>query len=312
MHGLDARLASSARRRRMLITLDDVRAAGGTQDHVKRRLGSGRWLRMDDGVYLVNGAPTDWATRELASVLAAGDGALASHLAAARLWERPTFGHTGLELSIPRGRRYRRDGVRTHESTDLDRCRTVIREGVPTTDMDRTALDLARYIGVQRLTKVIEGSRRDGLVTWSSLISILARHARRGRPGIRRLRAVILANAHREEVTDADVELLVLGLLTGAGLPEPVLHHRVFEGERFVAEVDMAYPELMVAIECDGDVHLVDEVRERDLPRQNDLILRGWAVLRFSKARVLRRPETIVAEVRQARADALARRRGAA
>ncbi len=59
-------------------------------------------------------------------------------------------------------------------------------------------------------------------------------------------------------------------------------------------------------------IHLFDEVRERDLPRQNDLVLRGWAVLRFSKARVLRRPESIVAEVRQARADALTRRSGAA
>ena len=86
-----------------------------------------------------------------------------------------------------------------------------------------------------------------------------------------RLRRVIAANAHREEITDSDFELLVLALLVEHGLPEPVLHHRIFDGSRFVAEVDLAYPELRIAIELDGKVHLEPEVRERDLPRQNDL-----------------------------------------
>jgi hypothetical protein len=311
MSDLDRRLAFVARRQRQLITASDVAAVGGAPHHCDRRVAGGRWQRIEPGVFLLAGAPLDWTTRQLAAVLAAGESATTSHLAGARAWGWPGFGRAGLELSLPRGHRYRRPDVRCHESTDLERCRIVRREGLPVTDPDRTLLDIARYVGEQRLTRTVEAARRQGHVTWSSLISTLARHARRGRPGIRRLRAVILANAHREEVTDTDVELLVLGLLTGAGLPEPVLHHRVFEGERFVAEVDMAYPELMVAIECDGDIHLFDEVRERDLPRQNDLILRGWAVLRFSKARVLRRPETIVAEVREARRVALAARRAA-
>jgi very-short-patch-repair endonuclease len=111
---------------------------------------------------------------------------------------------------------------------------------------------------------------------------------------------VILAGAHRDEVTDTDVELLVLSLLASAGLPEPVIHHRVLDGGRFVAEVDLAYPQWKIAIECDGDVHLRSDVRERDLPRQNDLVLSGWTVLRFSRARVWTRPESIVAEVRAA------------
>ena len=161
-------------------------------------------------------------------------------------------------------------------------------------------LDLGRYLGIPRLERAIEAGRRDGLVDWASLISTLAEHGRRGRHGTRRLRNVILANAHRNEITDADTELLVLGLLRDAGLPEPVLHHRVLDGDRFVAEVDLAYPRWRIAIECDGDVHLLGEVRERDLPRQNDLVLLGWTVLRFSYDRVRARPTSVVAEVRHA------------
>lgn len=287
----------------MLITTGDVRAAGGNLANVDRRVAGGRWTRVDRGVHLVAGAPFDWTTRQLAAVLAAGEGAAASHLAAARIWQLGGFSTAGVELSIPRGRRYRRVGVRTHESTDLDRCRIMRREGVPVTDPDRTLLDLGRYVGWRRLARVAEGARRAELVTWSSLIGMLARHARRGRPGVRCLRSVILSGAHREEVTDSDVELLVLGLLTEAGLPEPVLHHEVHEGERFVAEIDLAYPQWKVALECDGDVHLLPEVRERDLPRQNDLVLAGWTVLRFSRDRVWSRPEAIVAETLAAVAD---------
>jgi hypothetical protein len=297
---LDRQLAIIASRQRMLLTLDDVHTCGGGREHVRARVQAGRWETVDDGVYRIAGAPMDWETRLLAGVLAARPGAAASHLAAARLWGIAGYSRAMPELSIPRGRRYRRPDVRSHESTDLDRCRIVERNGVPVTDADRTVLDLGRYVGVSRLTRSVEDARRRGLVTWSSLISVLARHARKGRHGTRRLRAVILQNAHREEITDADMELLVLGLLVEAGLPEPELHHRVHDGTRFVAEVDLAYPQWKVAIECDGGVHLQEQVRDADLEKQNDLILLGWTVLRFGFNRTRARPEQVVREVRAA------------
>lgn len=304
MSDLDRRLAPVAARQRLLITLADVRAAGGTHDHARRREAGGRWVRVERGVYLLAGAELDWATRQAALALAAGEGAATSHLAAARVLGRPGFGRSGHELTIPRGRTFRRPGVRTHESTDLDRCRVVVRDGIPVTDPDRTMLDLGRYLGPRRLARTIEGARRDGLVDWSSLIRTLARHARQGRHGVRRLREVILADAGREAITDTDVELLVLALLREFGLPEPVVHHHVYDGERFVAEVDLAYPDAKVAIECDGDVHLLEEVHERDLPRQNDLVLLGWTVLRFTSDAVRQHPFAVVREVREALAAA--------
>jgi len=187
-----------------------------------------------------------------------------------------------------------------HTSTDLDRCERVVVDGVPVTDVARTLLDIGRLVGDRRLLRAIEWARREGKVDWPTLISTLARHARRGRPGIRRLRRVIVANVERDEITDSDFELLVLALIAEAGLPTPVLHHRVLDGERFVAEVDLAYPALQIAIELDGRVHLDAEVHERDLARQNDLVLAGWTVLRFSYERYRRRPEQVVAEIRAA------------
>ena len=114
------------------------------------------------------------------------------------------------------------------------------------------------------------------------------------------MRRVISENAHREEITDSDFELLMLALMREVGLPEPDLHLRIFDGDRFVAEVDLGYPILRIAIELDGSIHLDEAVRERDLPRQNDLILLGWTVLRFTWKRFTNRPDLVVAEIRAA------------
>lgn len=298
--GLDRALAEVAGSQRMLLTQADVLAAGGTASHIHRRVASGRWQRLFPEVYVIAGAPMDWTTKLLAAVLTSGPGSAASHLAAARLWGIPGYTKAGIEVSTRRGHMRRRRDIRQHESTDLDRCRIVERDGVPVTDPGRTILDLGRYVGEKRLHRAVEDLRRRGLVSWSTLIEVLAAHARKGRHGVVRLRTVILLNAHREEITDTDMELLVLALIREAGLPEPVLHHRIFDGERFVAEVDMAYPELKIAIECDGSAHLDEEVRDVDLPRQNDLVLLGWTVLRFSYRRVQEHPEAVVAEIRDA------------
>jgi hypothetical protein len=162
-------------------------------------------------------------------------------------------------------------------------------------------LDLARRLSDRRLLRAIESARRDKLTTWSELVACLARHARCGRPGITRLRRVISDNVHREEITDSDFELLVLVLLVERGLPEPVLHHVVRDGNgRFLAEVDLAFPEHKIAIELDGGDHLDRDVFERDRPRQNELVLAGWTVLRFTWDAYRSGPDALVAAVRLA------------
>lgn len=307
MPSLDARLADRARRQHMLITLVDVRGEGGSLHHVHARVGAGRWRKVETGVYLINGAPFDWPARVQATTLAAGEEARVSHFAAARALGLPGFENAPVEVSVPRGQHFRRPGCRVHESTDLDRCRTVVRDGLRITDADRTILDLARYLGVRRLAKVIEDALRLGLVTRGSLFDTLVRHARQGRHGIRRLRAVLVGDTDRP-ITDTEAERLTLVAPRMAGLPEPVLHHRVeTDTGRFVAEVDFAYPQWKIAIEVVGSIHDLPEVRDRDAPRHNDLEIEGWLVLVFRNEVVRDRPDRVVRDVRDAIASRSAR-----
>ena len=75
-----------------------------------------------------------------------------------------------------------------------------------------------------------------------------------------------------------------------------------------IAEIDLAYPHLKIAIELDGKVHQADDVFERDRPRQNRIALEGWIILRFTWATFRDRTDEIVREVRAAIRAATARR----
>jgi len=64
----------------------------------------------------------------------------------------------------------------------------------------------------------------------------------------------------------------------------------------FVARLDLAWPQLKVAVEYDGEHHRAREQYSRDLDRHNRLRLLGWTVIQVD-AELLRRPERLVALV---------------
>jgi very-short-patch-repair endonuclease len=276
----DATIADLAREQHGLVTVGQLREAGGSRRDLERRVLGGQLERVNHHVYRMRSAPPTWESSVLAGVLAAGPLAAASHLTAAALWDLDGFARRGRpELSIQRGPKHRPSDVRCHQSTDLDRCSLVARDGIPTTDLSRTLLDLGRYFGVGRLSRIVESARRThGL----ELIHTLLRHARQGRHGIRRLRAVIDILGDRSEVTDSEFEMLVLSLLAEHGLPKPVLHHRVQAGEVLVAELDLAWPERMVAVELHGQHHRESPVWEADQVKIVELNALGWTVLPFT------------------------------
>lgn len=94
--------------------------------------------------------------------------------------------------------------------------------------------------------------------------------------------------------------------LIDAGLPEPDLAFDVYESGIRIACVDMAYPELKIAIEYEGEHHLRDTDQwNRDIARYEALEAAGWHVIRVTKAELFEAPGRLAARVRRA----IARRR---
>jgi very-short-patch-repair endonuclease len=299
MEARDAAAVRQAARQHGLVTAAQLAELGMSRAAVRRRVRSGRWTEVEPRVVRVAGSPATWESDVLARVLGAGAGAVASHRTAGVLWGLDGCRPGAPELTIPRGRQYRRPGVRVHQSTDLALVRPVLRRGIPTTPVARTLLDLGAVLPPSQVHLALDSARRHRLTDWDALLTTLTGHARRGRDGVGVLRAILDDHFGEVAATDSGFERLVVTLLVGAGLPAPVLQHEVVVGGRRY-RLDLSYPDAGVAIELDGLDHLRHDVFESDRPRQNSVVLAGWTVLRFTWRQYRDTPDRIVADVRRA------------
>ncbi len=301
----DDEIAAIAITQHSLFTLADVRAVGGTKHHANTRCHAGRWENPYPGVYRISGVPWTYEARVLAAVMGAGKRARASHFCACRL-HGIGFNTAGIELTVPRGRRCFSEGITVHTSTDLARSDEDFRvHGIPVTDPDRTLLDVARRLRPVAFGKAVESGRRLELVTWSSLVSCLTAHARRGRPGVQNLRSLIATGTANDEVTDTDSELLALSLFREFGFPEPVLQHRIWSPQgQLLAEMDFAYLDRLVNFEINGSIHLLPEVIRKDDERDHMLRQMGWTIRRIWWEIPVRQPDEFIRIVRSTLRDA--------
>ncbi len=100
-------------------------------------------------------------------------------------------------------------------------------------------------------------------------------------PGSRRVRdALSRAREGVESPKETETRLLIVA----DGLPEPVVQHEIHENGLFIARSDMAYPELKIAIEYEGDGHRTSRDQwRRDIQRQRELEDHGWIVIRVTQ-----------------------------
>lgn len=293
--GIDARLARVASRRHGLITLADVRDAGGDRNLAHRRVARGLWVRLHPGVYRVAAAPETPVGRLCAAVLAGGPGAVASHRSAAWLWGL-TEAPPPLEVTVPRGRRYRPRGVVTHESTDLHLAAPTVIAGVPVTGLTRTLVDLGAVTGRAAVTDALDAARRLHGTGWEDLWHTVTIHSRRGRPGVGTARRILTDLGGELALTGSRFERLVERLLVASGLTPPVLQHPVRVGWRRYL-LDLAWPPERVAVELDGAHHRSERAFQGDRVRQNRLELAGWTILRYTWRQYRDEPHRLVSEV---------------
>lgn len=101
--------------------------------------------------------------------------------------------------------------------------------------------------------------------------------------------------------TESRFETRFHRLLRKAGLPLPTRQVEIFDGDRFIARVDFAYPVQKVVIEADGWLyHFGRKPSNRDGSKGNDLWLLGWIVLRFTTEDLRDRPDEVIEMVREA------------
>jgi hypothetical protein len=273
----DAALAAVASRQHGVFSAAQAIELGLSWRRIHTGAVAGRWVRLHGGVYRIAGAPHTWHTGVIAGCF--GGDALASHRSAAVLWGLDGFRQGRVEITRRRGTNFRAPGIRSHESLDLHLAEGTVRQGIPTTGLARTLVDLGAVVRVEAVERAIDDAVRRGLVDLPTLWSTLAAHSRRGRRGVGALRKV-LDERTPLGATDSWFEHTFVKALGTTPLPPPVLQHEITDDRGFVARVDLAWPSRMVAVELDGKAfHLNAEAFERDAAKRNRLRLAGWLVL---------------------------------
>lgn len=311
MSSIDALLAPTAATQHGLLTRGQVLAGGGTDSIIRRRLESGRWERVGHGVYAIAGCPWTWRRRLLALVLVLHPAAVASHRSGAKLLAVGGDGDPPFEISVPPGHAPRplpavpqatgtTPALIVHESTDLHWSTPVLIDGIPTTPPLRLAVDLGSVVPFERYRIAMNRLITDHGVSWIDLERQYRRHSVQGRNGCGALRDLIDLHHETTGASDELVEALCADLLVGAGLEPPVHQHPVQRPDGTMAYFDLAYPELRIAIETEGRIHLREDVHERDHARRNQLLIGGWLVLHFTYYDVTRRPQYVIDTVRAA------------
>jgi predicted transcriptional regulator of viral defense system len=275
------RIAAAAAGQHGLITTADLRRCGFSSSATSRWVRLGRIERIAPCVYRLASAPSTWHQRALAGVLAGPETTVLSHRAAAALHGMRGFHRDLIEVTSNRWRRARPPEVRVHESLVLPARDLVVVDGIPTTDRVRTIIDLGAVSHPFKIGLALDEERRRGTVTMQSVASRLEELAVQGRNGIRSVRDLLEARAGERLATTA-FEQLFLDIVDRFGLPRPEHQWRVVD-DGFVAVLDFAYPDRLIAIEADSEkFHLDLSAFHHDRTRQNRLTLLGWSFLRFT------------------------------
>src|SRR3954471_24785513 len=138
---LDQRLAVVAARQEATFTDDQALAIGFTRRMIRRRVIAGRWHRKHHAVLTLAGSPATWRQAVFAAWLAAGNDAVVSGLAAARIHGLVT-GKPRPEITVPRHRRVRLNGADIHRATLLHEADIVETAGLRVTTPTKTVIDL--------------------------------------------------------------------------------------------------------------------------------------------------------------------------
>ena len=119
-------------------------------------------------------------------------------------------GETLAEVTCPRWRRARHDGLLVHETTALsDRDMTAV-DGIPVTTIERTILDLAAVCSSFTVDLAIDSAIRRQLTNVDKLCAMLRRVGKRGRKGTKTLRRLLADRDSQYTPTESEREQMLL------------------------------------------------------------------------------------------------------
>jgi very-short-patch-repair endonuclease len=273
-----------------------ARAAGLVTPDVLR---GPRFLRLFPDTYITapDDGPPDLKLRSHAAYrYVEGKGVLSGYSAAEILGASCGRRDAPAEVTVPHRGQRSRSGLLVHR-TSLHPGEIIEVKGLKVTTPLRTAYDLARrgdlvegVVAVDRLANV-HRFEPDLLLNFS------ARYR-----GLRGNELVPRVLAYVDRRSGSPMETRLRMLIVQAGLPKPEVQWVVQdEHTRTAVWLDLAWPDLMIGIEYEGERHTEPDRVLRDVGRYTGLVDKGWRIYRYTKLEILRRQDLTVDQLTRAR-----------
>jgi hypothetical protein len=229
---------------------------------VRRALERGEMLRVAHGV--TTPADAFRAASESVRHRARVEGVLAvsrpglivSHASAVVMHDLPWFGSFPERVTVTDTSRERAQRLRFADKVPARgrHVGTVVVDGIETTDLTTTAIDVALRADRGHALVVLDAVLRRGVERRALVAELESRSTRRG---VQRAMALLeIADGRIESVGESLTSLVMHDI----GLPRPQLQHEFVENDRVVARADFWFPEHGVVVEFDGLVKYRNEL----------------------------------------------------
>jgi hypothetical protein len=280
-----------------IIRLDQALESGLTARMVKRRVACGEWQQESRAVYRI--IDMDRPLDRARAAVAALPGAVASHETAAKLHTVPRVNSDAVVVTVHARTTHSFPGVAVRRTLDLAESHITVIDGLPTTTIPRTIIDLAADLHPRHVEAIVDDLVLDRRLCMEELDTLVRSVARRGKPGSTHLRAIVDSRLESGIPSASKLERLGLALLLAADLPRPVTEYSPSWNPTI--RFDAAYPGERIAIEWDSKRwHGNDRSFQADRTRDRISLLHGWRVFRFTWSDVAERPDDVSRTIRTA------------
>jgi very-short-patch-repair endonuclease len=287
----DVEASRIAAGQKTLLTSEELMSCGLGEGAVAYRLKNGRLHVVFRGVYSFGCGELPLYGRELAGLLACGDGSFVSHRSAAFVWGLMDRAPAEVEVSVAERGCRSREGLRVHRVQGIDRRELRRREDLWVSSPARVCLEIAA-VSPPELPGVIDEGLARRLLTKREIEAVMGRH--HGQRGTARL-AAILGDDSAMTITRSEAEKAMLKLIRDGRLPEPEVNVRLGP-----YKPDFMWRSHHLIVELDSyTFHGGPRGFQRDYDK--DLFYRdaGFDVLRFLRAHVVHEPAPVLVRLAQ-------------
>ncbi len=272
-----------------MITRAQAESHGLTRHQIDRLVKVSKWTSLGRGAYRMLDM-SDALDRVRAAVTVL-PGAVVSHFSAAALHGIEGLDEYPASVLVHSQTTHGFVGVRVFRCHDLQTTHVETIDGMPTTTIERTVVDLAAVVRRKRLEGIVDEILVGRRATAQALREVLASVARKGKPGVRVMREILderAAEAHPMSALErAGRAILIEAGVTGFELEYPIPWSPT---RRF----DVAFPSHRLAVEWDSRRwHDRPSAFQGDRRRDQEAAAHGWKIVRFTWADVHEEPSRV-------------------